>query len=416
MSGQPEGIAAELWAAQERLIQIRLKRGIEQRGSGELSHGRFPPPHTPSSTIWPGLADLPEHLGWESASLTAVLRSRQTPSPPNPVNPAQPPPLITEPAKETTAVVKLYPDLALAMLRQNLVAPGRVWLLLRQMDAAGRGWIETEEARKALTNSQSQWRICGWRQLRNLLRQGEGLFWRRENGRLWLASTMKTAVALSVARLSQRPVYVPVRRLTGPISAARAHLYASFHSSRQTQDDTQSAPIARETLTRLANITAHTQRAYERKAGVRTQAQFAVGATCTPEGLEEAGWRRGRALFQLKDHQGVHGRPGRTYLAWQLPNRYRGPHRLAGRGRQKRINRELTDLLHKGMTGNGQPEIGAQRRLSKRYVGNGRSAANALARSEEAYWPDLTVGRYNVQVWRTLDRASGSSVHETARK
>lgn len=408
--GLSPGVSAELLAAQARLIklreQIESERGAVTGPNSEVAHGRFPLPELTSS-FWPDLADLPDHLGWESASLTAVLRLHLSPHSPDHVwnwqQPTETTATVNETEVESTAVIKLYPDLALAMLRQNQVAPGRVWLLLRQLDTTGCGWVETEEARKELTGRRSQRRICGWRQLRNLLRQGEGVFWRRENGRLWLASTTKAAAALGMTRLSQPPVYLPAMLLSGPISAVRAHFYASFHSSRQTPGEIRGAPIARETLAQLANITPHTQRAYERKTGVQAQAQFAVGAACTPEGLEEAGWRRGTALFQLKDHQGIHGRPGRTYLAWQLPNRYRGPHRLAARGRQKQINRDLIDLLQKGMTGNDQVEVDAQRWFSKRYVGNGRLAANALTQSEEVYWPDPTVGHHTTPIWRTLN-------------
>lgn len=383
-------------------MQIRGQQGINRSAANasveEFSHGRFP--HPSPSSLWPGLVSLPEHLGWESAPLTAVLRPR----PHGQTSPAPQPDPPIKTVAGPTAVINLYPDLALAMLRHNQTAPGRIWLLLREMDTSGCGWIEEQQARETLTGQGSDRRVCGWRQLRNLLRQGEGVFWQRQNGRLWLVSVARAAAALGVARLQQRPVALPMSLLIGPISVVRAHFYASFHSSRQKPGQMSSAPIARETLERLAAITSHTQRAYERQAGIRTQTHFAIGAAHSPEKVEEAGWRRGKALFQLKDHQGRQGPRGRVYLAWQLPNSYRGPHRLAARGRQKRINRELIDLFTKGMTGNGQAEIVTRDWPARRYVGNGRLAAKALTQVTEVYWPDPTQSR-TMQVWRILNEA-----------
>ena len=79
---------------------------------------------------------------------------------------------------------------------------------------------------------------------------------------------------------------------------------------------------------------------------------MALGPLVGAADEQEVAWRRGRALFHLRDSQGRHGRPGAVYLAWQLPNEYTGPHAALPRGRQKRLNRALADLFHDGMTGN----------------------------------------------------------------
>ncbi len=66
------------------------------------------------------------------------------------------------------------------MLRQEQTAAGRLWLLLRHMDVDGRGVLRVVNLRETLTTPKTRHRLCGWRQLRNLLRQGEGLYWQRD--------------------------------------------------------------------------------------------------------------------------------------------------------------------------------------------------------------------------------------------
>ena len=264
------------------------------------------------------------------------------------------PPLPRPPAQ-----VKVYPDIALAILRRKKAAAGRVWLLLRAADAAGRGALDERAAARLLTGDGSPLRVCGRRQLDNLWRGGDGLFWERRAGVVWLRSAARVAAGLGVARLGGSPVAVPLAALTGSIGSVRAHLFASFHSGRQRTDlrtgrPQPRGPIARATLTALSAAAPNSQRAYERRARVSRQSVVALGPVAGAADEQEVAWRRGRALFHYCDIKGRHGRPGAVYLAWQLPNEYTGPHATLPRGRQKRLNRAIADLLLDGMTGNGE--------------------------------------------------------------
>ncbi len=304
-------------------------------------------------------------------------------APPPPCPPAALPP-------QAPAHVKVHPDIALAILRAKQAAPGRVWLLLRHADAAGRGAIDERAARRLLSGPDAPLRVCGRRQLANLLAAGDGLFWERAAGVIWLRSVVRLAATLGVARLGGAPVAVPVAALTGPIGRARAHLYASFHSGRQGVDlltgtPRPRGPIARATLTALSAAAPNSQRAYERRAGVGRRSAVAIGPPAGAVDEHEVAWRRGRALFHLRDRKGRFGRPGAVYLAWQLPNEYTGPHATLPRGRQKRLNRALADLFLDGMTGNGEQPGGAIGRPRRRFYGSAKPAA--LARHDgERYW------------------------------
>lgn len=340
--------------------------------------------HANSAALSARVAALPAHLGWGSEAVTAVVRaamSRSCPpaasagSPQLMATPVPSPAIATSPERPT---VKVYPSLALGMLREKLVAAGRLWLLLRHLDAMGQGCLRIASIKNRLTTKAAPLRLCGWRQLRKLLGQGENIFWTRDRERVWLRSPAKTAVALGVVRLEGWPVALPVAVLLQPIGTVRAHFYASFHAGR-TRGET-AKPIARETLTRLSGVARRSQRTYEARLGLPVQHNIAVGEVATPARTQQRGWERGRALFHFYDGAGKLGVAGRTYLAWQLPNSYGRCHRLARRGRQKRINRELTDLFAKGMTGNDQLSI------ERRYFANGRQASTA-AQDTTAYWP-----------------------------
>jgi hypothetical protein len=295
------------------------------------------------------------------------------------------------------------------MLRQELAAAGRIWLLLQCIDNVGRGWLTFEATREKLTDKKSDLRVCGWRQLRNLLNEGEGIFWQRENGRIWLRSVAKAAAALGIQRLKLQPVALPVSALLDGIGQVRAHFYASFHSSRG-KADAAAAPIARETLVRLSHVPQRTQRFYEQRTKVKAKRNFAVGPAASELESETQAWQRGTAVFQLQDPEGRHGRKDRTYLAWQLPNNYSGPHTKQPRGRMKRINQELADLFMKGMTGNSEAQV-EDKKLPRRFYGNGRLAAKALNRSasQDIYWKRTEELRQaqstSYQLWYVLSKS-----------
>ncbi len=370
------------------------------------------------------VASIPEHLGWGSDALTAVIRQQQsvcdddsdwidclsktaistrlnagvstglnadistklnsgvsTQSSANTPN---------QPAIENP-VVKLYPHIGLGMLCQEQVASGRLWLMLHHLDVSGSGQLRIGSIRATLTPKTSTLRLCGKRQLRNLLRDGDGLFWTRDKERVWLHSAARVAHGLGVERLTGRPVSIPVSSLLEGIGSFRAHLYTAFHSGRTKQgsgrQSHQPMPIARETLTQLSGVGASSQRTYEAKTDVTIQTNYAIGEVAGDEKWESGAWEHGRSVFELKDYHGEQGKKGKIYLAWQLPNSYAGKLDQRPLGRQKRINRTLRDLVMKGMPGNGGQASDAHK-PSKMYYPNGKLAATAHGRDleQDLYW------------------------------
>jgi hypothetical protein len=365
-----------------------------------------------------GSTSLPGHLGWGSEPLTRALRNnskqvtRQDLSISEPGHPQEQVP-IPDPGSgrrgrlSSQERIRIYPDIALALLRCRLVATARVWLLLKYLDKEGKGWFERRDVDRFLAQSNSEYHICGQRQLRKLLAKGDGIFWRRSGGRLWLRSTSKVAAQLHLQRLRGHPVSLPLTILLRGIGEVRAHLFGCFHSGRAGGDGL-SKPIARSTLKKISSLSARTQRNYEQRAAIFRQVNFAIGGRVTGRDLENRGWRHGRAFFIYSDNQGLFGLPGLEYTAWQLPNSYRGPYDIQPNGRQKSINREIADLFMKGITGNGilleDGKRSSLNRVSGMYFNSGQAAATFynLNPQQDRYWKGKVQAYSSNQLWHVF--------------
>ena len=292
------------------------------------------------------------------------------------------------------------------MLKKGLAAPGRIWLLARHLDQEGRGWLTPAQVQQELCHKESALRVCGRRQLRNLLRQGQGIFWRRDKSRIWLRSTARVALALEVDRLRGRPVKLPLSALLGGIGQLRAHFYATFYSGRASDRRAgPSKPINRATLRKITHVPARTQQIYDRQAGVERQSNMAVGERLTDKNLQERAWRHGRATFSFIDHEGRQGPAGGRYVAWRLPNSYQGPHALCPKGRTKKINRQI-DLVYSRVQGNDLDRASAPNSVDRLFHASGQEAGRAYNRdqSQDIYWPDSR-GRPHAdrrRLWRVL--------------
>ncbi len=298
------------------------------------------------------------------------------------------------------------------MLRRRLAAPGRLWLLLRYLDRDGRGWLRIASIKTQLTHPpksatqhppnqlanqptpHSALRmpqpLCSARQLRHLLRVGEGIFWTRDRERIWLRSTLKVADTLGVERLTGRPVELPLAALLAGIGTFRAHLYAAFHSGRvpAARAGQGEKPIARATLARITGVSRRAQRAYEQRTRTVARPNYALGPQADATREQEAAWRRGRAVFTVKDVRGYQGRQGRVYVAWQLPNSYEGPHGQGSRCRQRHLNRRLADLRKPRDAGNDQRRDGGGGTGRRVYHRQAAGAARSHRRrpDRDAYW------------------------------
>jgi hypothetical protein len=403
------GPSPALLAAQARLLALRAERGIVPTATdrGDLT-GLARPVRSGDD----GSGDDGPRDDWHLRNANAALQQRRAelglaPAAPSPAPSAlaaliataqahltDPQPPVPDPQPPTpSSHIPAHPSLLLAMLRGRHEAAGRVWLLLRAIDVDGSGRLTVDEARARLAGKDSPWRCCGARRLRQLLAEGEGLFWQRDGrGRLWLRGAHRVAADLGVERATGFPVELPVAALLGGIQGVRAAFYAAFHSGRE------SKPISRDTLQTLTGLAPRTQLDYDRLARVGRRRNLALGDRHSPAALQERAWQRGRAVFTFVDVRGRQGRPGGEYVAWHLPNSYEGPHTRRSRGSRKRLNRKLKDLVTKGIPGN------AEGRVERVFWPDGAAAAKGFNRSPEndAYWAGPTPGRDHARFWQVI--------------
>ena len=431
-------LSADLLSANRQLLERRATLRApadptDAAGQGEPVSAPAEP--TPPPSLPELLAQLPEHLGWESATLSQALRrgrrdsAEKTTDQPLPSAPAREPdsaestpirsgqptpaPVPSSPPDTLTT----HPSLLLALLKTQHTAPGRVWLLCRHLDRAGRGWLPVETVPQELAGSPSNLRLGGRRRLRQLLEQGRGVFWEQDDrGRLWLYGAARVAANLGVERLSGQPIQLPLSAVTGSLGAFRAHCYAAFHSGRDRRPPdppasggpgqggpppgaAPSAPISRAALTRLTGVPARTQRAYDQRAGVQVRRNAALLGTYHLDSYQEAAVRFGRGLFRLCDRRGRHGRPGQTYTARQLPNSYHVPgHRPASRSRRRRLNRRLQLLV------NFQAQGKCDRPAAARLYGRSAKELARARREAPLYWPAVT-GSAHTALWYSRENS-----------
>ena len=392
--------------ANKRLHQLRQ----QQQGVAHSAQKDQSPPweDNPVTSIDKGLEKVPHHLGWGSEAITVHVRQqrkstqvltqqsnedlawtkqlwakkRVTSSP--------------SPSSKTTKTVKCYPDLLVALLRNNLAATGRIWLLLRHLDCNGSGWVAIDEARRQLTDQASDLHVCGWRQLRNLLTKGKGIFWSRDQERIWLKGVSSVAQVLNVERLSRLPIQLPISALTANLGEVKAHFYASFHSNQK-----QNNPISRKTIQQLTTIPARTQLVYEKRAKIQKQHNIALGSLFSEEKLKERAWKNGRSVFKFVDYKGKQGKAEQTYIAWRLPNQYSSSLEHAPKGRMRKINQQLKDLVNKRAQGNSNDVD-----YLRVYYQDGASAAKQYTRKttkDDIYWANQMKLKRPFKLWHVLE-------------
>ena len=383
-----------LLAANQRLYTLREQRAVADERP-------FPTTAVSASsnpTVVTAVAALPAHLGWGSMVVSRVVRGAGKQgsrgagertvvcSPPASLMGETPVCSIAEDkaAREQgsggenarlATTVKHYPSLGVAALGAKEGAALRVWLACRHLDGEGRGWLEIPHLRQQVTGKDASLKLCGWRRLRQILQGGNGRFWSWQDNRLWLHGAARVAAALGVTHFSGRPVDLPLTALTNGIGSFRAHLYAAWHSGRRAN-----TPIARATQQTLLHVPERSQRRYCQRLNLKRQRHLAIGKPYNKERMEERLWGQGTAAFKFVDSKGVLGQKNGRYVAWQLPNSYGRRHQPSRMGRQKKLQRQLTDLVNQGARGNGEAAV------QRQYHSNGKAAARAT-HNQTSYWP-----------------------------
>lgn len=381
-------LSPELVEAQQKLLQLRAQRGIIPSSGSESTVAAASPKPDSNWSLRNAQVALQQRRLQLGIAKPAVV---QTPTNWPETEPAASTSLETTIQSSTTITV--HPTIAMAILRQHLEAPARVYFLLRVIDSVGRGWLALEQVREQLTKKESPLRVCGWRRLRQLLKEGEGIFWHRDDqDRLWIKGAHRIAYTLDSGRLQGFPVALPTQALLGGIQGVRAAFYGCFHGGRD------SKPISRNTLRAVTGLAERTQRAYDRVVRIKRQRNIAIGEGYSQEKAQERAWSKGRAVFHFIDTKGLQGRVGREYVAWHLPNSYQTAYQRRSRGSRKRLNRKLNDLVKKGIPGNTEAAV------EKVFFPTGALAVQRYNRDphQDAYWQPDHPERSKVSLWYVI--------------
>jgi len=235
--------------------------------------------------------------------------------------------------------ITAYPTLLNAIHKSQMIPAGRVYLLLRAYDQEGRGIVRIDDIRRLLTAKGSRWRCLGWRRLRQILRDGEGIFWNRYvKGRIWLQSPARIAAKLDCGRFRGDNIKLPVKPLLASIQSVRAHFFASFESGRR--EDT---PISQAALATITGVPARTQRDYNKLLKRTAKKNITVtGLPFTPENIQNIAYEKQRSVFRFKDWTGkLFNHPGESYLAYRIADYRSRCHKVASRGRIRKINKAI---------------------------------------------------------------------------
>ena len=237
--------------------------------------------------------------------------------------------------------VAVYPSIAAAALKAGEGAAFRIWsLLMHEWGGAG-GWTTRAAAHELLVSNDGGV-FKSNRRLNQILCAGSGSFWTiDEDGRIWLHGAARVAAVLKVEHLQGKRVYVPLKKLRGSIKNAKAALYSTIHASRKAQ------PISRATLRDLTGVAERTQVDYDQSAETKTTRNFALVASNTPENAQQAAFKFGQSVFAFVDWKGKQGAENGRYIAQRLPNTYNTALITAPKGRRKKVNRRLKDLVKK---------------------------------------------------------------------
>ena len=360
--------SAQLLEANERLLKLRAE--IQAR-RGDLACENGQPadtqPRLPEKSIL-SLASI--NIGWESEPVTAHLRQIEARRQEEAAKTKRDQEfaawqqqmkmdLVTTAHRRDT--VAIFGHTLDVIGRSKKVSCGRVWMVARYLDKSdGCGRIPVALLRTRLVD---EWQLLSWKRLRQVMNDGEGIFWHRDEGQkyLYYHSEARVAAYFGVKRLRGYAVEIPVKELLGDIQQVRAIFYDAFHSAR---GDGYGKPITRWTLENRGSGDCRTQRTYEELRGMKTKANYLNVALYSKSRWM---WEKGREVeldlplgpaFKLVDYNGRLGRnPLRRhrrksqqhwhniYIMRRMANSYAGTLRTVKRGKRW-TNHKLKHLCH----------------------------------------------------------------------
>ena len=242
---------------------------------------------------------------------------------------------------------KVYSALAAACYRAGCDRQYRLWAIARKLDPHGSGQITLT----ALQQELNKLRVSGRspRNVRRLLRGGEGVFWRiLQDGDgdpvIRLCSLENTARAVGCAHVG-RAVYLAGTMLASLQVFRAAAVRASIEART---GPGLNNPKSRATIERMTGIKRRQQQRYEGALGGRFKTQRNLAPVDPSRGIPLVQHQEGK--YTLDPRYRVTHVEGVAVLVKQIPNSYRvnrATVQLAPRGRTRKTNRALNESRYR---------------------------------------------------------------------
>jgi len=205
--------------------------------------------------------------------------------------------------------VKSYPNLSLAILKQRRDKPYRIWLVLRGLNVSGSGMIHEQALWQYLKHT----KLLSKRTATNALKEGDGTFWERYRGMIFLTGLLPLADKLDT-NLYQHPVFIDI---PSGLGSFRHLLVESYFANKPRM-------IALATIAKLTGRTRQTAITYLRGCNKTTNLMLSNRSPqdhVIPE-LASQGYYRTTIN-------------GRDVLVKRMPNTYSTDHKTAAIGKVK---------------------------------------------------------------------------------
>ena len=232
------------------------------------------------------------------------------------------------------ARVKVYPDILLHAARKKNGGAGRLWFLAKYFNAGGCGSIPNKAFRQYVINDLKVKRGTYDVWLARALHIG---IIQRQDKNLKLAGYAAAAVIVGCDHIG-RGEYLPLEKFIK--KGWLGYVWTTWIKSHKLED----RPISRRTMRELSGIPERSQRLYDKQAGTKIQANYAKdttrpGSQGMIEYINEFEQDKIKSKAFLNSGE----------ITWRLPNSYKTKHiEEAPKGRLRRINNQLQDLLNNG--------------------------------------------------------------------
>jgi hypothetical protein len=275
--------------------------------------------------------------------------------------------------------LKVYPDLGAACLRERLDLPYRLWLLLRQEQPNGRGWL-TEDHVFSLS--------CGSRrETKRWLRAGLGMFWHWYEDRLHLHGLEAVSEALGVPP-EKHAAHVPMAEIES-LQGFRAVIYAAWFVKPVT--------ISQAKLSEIFGRKPKTLQRWAKLTGLEIGHNLAWTPLADEEDLQKKAASVKAKYYWTEQLKWIPGKPHKrgdkpddiVGLFWIQPNTYRSPYQRAPKTRLQRHACQALSKLRPTSRAPGQrvycPRGPGQLRQATRLLESGGIAMVEEARSRHDY-------------------------------